>query len=551
MNDTLASPARVVASSSSSSDSSSEDDVILREDEVDPFQEAVAQLKEKEKRAEAEREAASTHKKKKKSSKKRSRDREAASTPASKKGRSQRRPEDSHDQSVVLEKEVRGSKKSKKKSSANPANSAPRSKTTLEDRTEDGGAASSSSSDSETSKSSEGEAEKEPEPEVRKKSLKKKKKKSSKRSDSDSDSRTAKKILAGIVSGLSKKKRKKKSKKRSRSSSSSSSSDSEEDETTVLTEKTWKLRDNGDDILDMDIRHLLRTPTSSPDVWWRPPFKSRVSRPIRGAGMNMESVLGYARIHDTTIKRCHDRQSLITTKMLLSRNADVSIKDAKILKLGEDKVSYDRKWSGAEQVWEIAEAVSNLVSIIHFVRGYSFEALSIQRAIHDSGWLLGVVESEKEQLDLLEALLDKLLARNSQRARTNLPPMTHVQVREAIKTFLHSKGKSEAGLYGVDPYSGKRRITEEARMSENVEAKVLARLKNSGWVKPGGTEEKKLKKKKEKASKVDGASKVAALCRDFNSQEGCSNPAGDCSKGKHRCAKRLVQAPSGAGFPLD
>ena len=58
-------------------------------------------------------------------------------------------------------------------------------------------------------------------------------------------------------------------------------------------------------------------------------------------------------------------------------------------------------------------------------------------------------------------------------------------------------------------------------------------------------------KKKEKASKVDGASKVAALCRGFNSQEGCSNPAGDCSKGKHRCAKRLVQAPSGAGFPLD
>ena len=81
-----------------------------------------------------------------------------------------------------------------------------------------------------------------------------------------------------------------------------------------------------------------------------------------------------------------------------------------------------------EHVSEIAEAVQNYISIVHYTRNYSFEALAIARSFHDSGWLLGVVSSEKEQLELLESLFDKMLSRNAQRARTSLPPMTHEQV---------------------------------------------------------------------------------------------------------------------------
>ena len=83
-----------------------------------------------------------------------------------------------------------------------------------------------------------------------------------------------------------------------------------------------------------------------------------------------------------------------------------------------------------EHVSEIAEAVQNYISIVHYTRNYSFEALAIARSFHDSGWLLGVVSSEKEQLELLESLFDKMLSRNAQRARTSLPPMTHEQVSE-------------------------------------------------------------------------------------------------------------------------
>ena len=544
--DSLASSNELNNDEDDTSEGDSEGEVEFREDGEDPFEAAVAQAKEREK-AEAERQEALRlqKKNKKKTSGKKAKQPPsaptAASTPAPRRAKGQEGPGASQEQSIVVEKEVRSKQKPKKKSSANSANSGEKSpeqgssKSRRRRRKESSSSESSETGDEEE-RSQEDLQVSEPEPEKR---PKKKKKKSHKKSGSDSED-AAKWLVAGLKSLT--KKRKKKSKKRARSSSSdSSSSDSDlGEETPVLTDKTWKLRDNGVDVLDMDLRHLLRAPTSSPDDWWKQPFRGRVSRPIRGAGMNMESCIGHARIHDSTIKRCHDRAALINTKMLLARNADVSIKDVKLVKIGADKLSYDRKWAQPETASEVAEAVQNYVALIYYIRGYSFEAISISRAFHDAGWLLGVVSSEKEQLELLEAVFDKLLSRNAQRARTFLPPMTHDQCRAAIRTFLHSKGKSEAGLYGVDPYAGRKRITEKDQMKQDVKASIIADLKQSGWSRPDhGGKDKKHRDRKEdrKSGKHSGAAKVASLCKDFNSPEGCPSQ-GDCSKGGHRCSKR-------------
>ena len=85
------------------------------------------------------------------------------------------------------------------------------------------------------------------------------------------------------------------------------------------------------------------------------------------------------------------------------------------------QVSLDRKWAQVEAVWEIAEAVSNYVTLIHYTRNYSYEGIALSRVLHDYGWFLGISSGEREQMELLELGIDKILARNSQRARTNLP----------------------------------------------------------------------------------------------------------------------------------
>jgi len=154
---------------------------------------------------------------------------------------------------------------------------------------------------------------------------------------------------------------------------------------------------------------------------------------------------------------------------------------------------------------------------------------------------LGCVSSEKEQRDLLELAFDKLLARNAQRAKVGIGghPLTYEEVRAAIRTFLNSKGKAETGLYGVDPYAGKKRITEAAKIKET----VISELRQMGWRAPEGQGhghghgqglEGKGKKKKDKAKKT-GDDRSSKLCVDYNSQAGCSSSP--CAK-QHKCNKR-------------
>ena len=88
--------------------------------------------------------------------------------------------------------------------------------------------------------------------------------------------------------------------------------------------------------------------------------------------------------------------------------------------------------------------------LTYYIRNYSYEGLAISRAYHDMGFFLGTVSSEKEQMTLLEDSFNKLLSRNSNRAKnqTHCHPLTYEEVKGALNSFLNSKGKHETGLYG-------------------------------------------------------------------------------------------------------
>ena len=450
------------------------------------------------------------------------------------------RASSSKEQPVVVDLEPHN--KAKKTSKKKKANKSPPQEKVVSQ------GSSSSSEEEEDSEETEAVASEAEEEEPKKKKKSKKRKKDA-GSDSDSDMKA---FFKGFAK-MAKKSKKSKKKKRSRSSSSDSSA-SDEDEV-VLFDKKLHVKDNGVDVVNMELRHCLRTPSSEPATWWRPPFKSKVSRPIRGAGLSMEAAMGPARVNDATIRRAHDRASCLTTRMLLTRNADVSIKDCKTLKVEGNTISSDRKWSPPEEAWEIAEAVQNYVTLTYYIRNYSFEGLAIQRCFHDFGYFLGkfwsllwkiefslnvvfspgCVSSEKEQRDLLELAFDKLLARNAQRAKVGIGghPLTYEEVRAAIRTFLNSKGKAETGLYGVDPYAGRKRITEAAKIKET----VISELRQMGWRGPEGHghgHDVKPKKKKEKTKKT-GDERSKNICVDYNSQAGCS--ASPCAK-QHKCNKR-------------
>ena len=143
----------------------------------------------------------------------------------------------------------------------------------------------------------------------------------------------------------SKKKKSKKSKKsRRRSSSRSDGEESSDEETESMTvtfsdpaKVSWNerkgeltLEDDGMSNVLMEARHKLRVPNADPSLWWKKPFSSEKSTPVRGAGLYLEAAMGVARVNELTLKRLHFRSNAVTVKMLLTRNADVNLKDSKV-----------------------------------------------------------------------------------------------------------------------------------------------------------------------------------------------------------------------------
>ena len=121
-------------------------------------------------------------------------------------------------------------------------------------------------------------------------------------------------------------------------------------------------------------------------------------------------------------------------------------------------------------------------------------------------------------------------------AKASTKPASSVSQIILTKNFLICDLVSS----GVDPYAGRKKITEEARIREDVKRDLLHDLKQMGWKGPGGsggsqTKKEKPKKEKKKKGEHSGDAKVAKLCAQHNSAAGCSNSS--CTK-EHRCNKR-------------
>ena len=150
--------------------------------------------------------------------------------------------------------------------------------------------------------------------------------------------------------------------------------------------------------------------------------------------------------------------------------------------------------------------------------------------------ITGCVESEKDQLVHLEAAIDVVLARNRQRARDNRHPLTYEDICRAIRGYLNGKGKFEPGLYGVDPYAGKRKVAPEVAIQSNITKEVVNELMVRGWSQPGSFG-KNMGKDRTKKPRASGEEKSNSCCKDFKSQGGCDQ-AVPCEKGQDKCSWR-------------
>ena len=122
---------------------------------------------------------------------------------------------------------------------------------------------------------------------------------------------------------------------------------------------------------------------------------------------------------------------VITLKHLLSKNSSIEYdRDAKKLSIRRQDKNFSAdltpEWKKAETLWEVIDGVKNLVDACHQIRGYSYEALVLDRALHHIRYFNRVAECsktpKKQQIKLCVELIDKTLAHNAAEVRGGRPP---------------------------------------------------------------------------------------------------------------------------------
>ena len=84
----------------------------------------------------------------------------------------------------------------------------------------------------------------------------------------------------------------------------------------------------------------------------------------------------------------------------------------------------------------------------------------------------------------------------------------------------------------MDPYAGRKRVSDESRIKDTVTAAVVRDLVARGVHQPGLKSKRERKKDKLTARRTLDKK----CCPDFNSPGGCKQE--DCKKGLHKCSKR-------------
>ena len=95
----------------------------------------------------------------------------------------------------------------------------------------------------------------------------------------------------------------------------------------IMIDECYHLKDDGNSIIDLDIRLRLTTPNVEPSSYWNKSVPgTRVSKPRKGNNLFTEH-LHQAQVAPITIRRMSDRGAVIRVPHLLARNAGVEFSE--------------------------------------------------------------------------------------------------------------------------------------------------------------------------------------------------------------------------------
>ena len=166
--------------------------------------------------------------------------------------------------------------------------------------------------------------------------------------------------------------------------------------------------------------------------------------------------MGSKTISNATVKRMHDRGSILTLKMFWPLNHDVQSRNA-IISFHRKQGDFIREtldYREPTETWQIVEALQVYTMALARVWPEHWMGHALQRILTQYRWIANCGKAKASQVRILIDFINHVMAENATKGRHLKPPLTYQKIEEAMTNRVWSKGISkEACQTGRDPYS--------------------------------------------------------------------------------------------------
>ena len=235
--------------------------------------------------------------------------------------------------------------------------------------------------------------------------------------------------------------------------------------------------------------------------------------------------------------------------MALSKNQYVTDKPKSVMfDTHNEQATFGHKWTEASTCWEVMDGVFNILNAVYQIRPYSYEAHAICRGLHQVRYFFNVSTGPAEQKKLIEAGVNRVLAKNRSNAMEGEPPLVFREVLEVYKALVGEMvpGCPEHLLQTGDPYTGKRSeghlffASNNGPSGHHKKTQPQPRIDRTPYDEAHRARKAK-EDEMEKKSRQNRERFLERLCSAFNST-GCSDK--NCQK-IHKCSRVVKKSHQG------
>ena len=296
-----------------------------------------------------------------------------------------------------------------------------------------------------------------------------------------------------------------------------SSSESEDDQEPILVEKTFKVKDNGHDILDFKIRNSLRTINAKPEDYYK--------NLVRKVEPQLETVemdhLTANTVNPRVIKKVHDAGAHLELKYFDAGNITVESRAPKAsfsARSGDIQTDLALDWIEPSTVWQCVDALMNYCTTVYSVRRDDYTPWVILKVLHEIRYF-SICREPRLQKKVITEFVNCIFRKNESNVRKKTPPVDYTQALKIAENELKKVGIG-GNYYGLEPYSATNALDKsEKEELKKLRAKVatmqrdldIANRRPRGPPMPsyGG------QSRNNDWSKLTGAEKQAMTCRDW------------------------------------